>query len=225
MEKETLLTGLKNVLGEPTAEGYLGDTGVSIRTLDAYIEALLPTITSDEIANESFYASQAAVIKAMGGQMRNEQSKFIKSYKPSGNQPSHKPSVETPPENRGNDDLLKRIEALENEREQGRKQAFVNNLITEVQKKSDLLKVSNKNLWNDAVKMVEYKDGMSLEETIESAKKIYENKLKEYFGDGSIPYGGMGGNGNTTVSVEAAKSNREAFKKRMQAQGRLPKNE
>ena len=30
MEKETLLTGLKKVLGEPTAEGYIGDTGVSV---------------------------------------------------------------------------------------------------------------------------------------------------------------------------------------------------
>ena len=118
--------------------------------------------------------------------------------------------------------MMKRIEALEKEREQERKKAHVDGLIAEIQKKSDSLKVSHKNLWNDAVKMVEYKDGVSVENAIESAKKIYESKLKEYFGEGAVPYGGHG-NGGTSMSTEAAKLNREAFKKRMQAQGRLPK--
>lgn len=215
MEKETLLTGLKKVLGEPTAEGYIGDTGVSVRTLDAYAEALMPTITEESL-NDDFYSRHASVVKKMGGQMRHEKSEFIKTYKPDdhGGQPKETSDV--------NAEMMKRIEALEKEREQERKKAHVDGLIAEIQKKSDSLKVSHKNLWNDAVKMVEYKDGVSVENAIESAKKIYESKLKEYFGEGAVPYGGHG-NGGTTMSTEAAKLNREAFKKRMQAQGRLPK--
>lgn len=80
MEKETLLTGLKKVLGEPTAEGYIGDTGVSVRTLDAYAEALMPTITEESL-NDDFYSRHASVVKKMGGQMRHEKSEFIKTFK------------------------------------------------------------------------------------------------------------------------------------------------
>ena len=40
MEKETLLTGFKKELGEPAANGYLGDTGVTMRTLEKYAEAI-----------------------------------------------------------------------------------------------------------------------------------------------------------------------------------------
>ena len=61
MDKETLLTGFKKELGEPAANGYLGDTGVKMRTLDKYVDALLPTITSDDMVDESFFKSQASV--------------------------------------------------------------------------------------------------------------------------------------------------------------------
>lgn len=190
MDKETLLTGFKKVLGEPQANGYIGDTGVTMRTLDKYVDAILPTITADDMVTEQFYQNQAAVVKAMGGQMRFEQAEFVKNYRPQPVNPNTPPAKPEPkPGENGNEDLLKRLEKLENERENDRKNFAVKEMRSEVLRKSGELKVSNKNLWEDAVKMVEYTDGMDAAAMEAKAKELYESKLKSYFGDGASPYG------------------------------------
>lgn len=190
MDKETLLTGFKKVLGEPQANGYIGDTGVTMRTLDKYVDAILPTITADDMVTEQFYQNQAAVVKAMGGQMRFEQADFVKNYKPQQVNPNTPPAApESKPGENGNEDLLKRLEKLEEERENDRKNFAVKEMRSEVLRKSGELKVSNKNLWEDAVKMVEYTDGMDAAAMETKAKELYESKLKSYFGDGASPYG------------------------------------
>ena len=190
MEKETLLTGFKNVLGEPAANGYLGDTGVTMRTLDKYVDALLPTITSDDMVNDNFYQSQAAVIKAMGGQMRFEQAEFVKNYRPQGNVPPTTPTpTTTPAGENGDKELLERLENLEKQIKDGQKTSAIQEMRSEVLRKSGELKVSNKNLWEDAVKMVDYTDGMDAAAMETKAKELYESKLKSYFGDGASPYG------------------------------------
>ena len=197
MDKETLLTGFKKVLGEPQANGYIGDTGVTMRTLDKYVDAILPTITADDMVTEQFYQNQAAVVKAMGGQMRFEQADFVKNYKPKPTTPPEPPvEIKQKPGENGNEDLLKRLEKLENERENDRKSFAVKEMRSEVLRKSGELKVSNKNLWEDSVRMVEYKEGMDSTAMEEKAKELYESKLKSYFGDSASPY-----NGGTSSNV------------------------
>lgn len=223
MEKETLLTGLKNVLGEPGTNGYFGDTGVTTRTLDAYLDALLPTITSDKMVDDSFYQSQANVIKAMGGQMRFEQAEFARNYKPKGGEPQLlTPPVSPQAGDNGNGDLLKRLETIERERELEKKNSFEKGLRETILKRSTDLKVSNKKLWEDSVKMVEYKEGMDASSLEAKAKELYESKLKAYLGDGAVPYGGSR---MQQIDPEGAKEKREAFKAKMRAQGKLPKAE
>ena len=197
MEKETLLTGIKKELGEPRQDGYIGDTGVHTRTLDAYVDTLLqvPGIKEAESVEDSFYAAHATAVKAMGGQMRFEQAEFIKK---------HKPKKQDNTDNQGGDDkekdgeneLLRRIEALENERENERKNSAVKAMRSKVSKKSEELKISNKSLWEDMVNAVEYTEGMTEKEMEGKAKELYEAKLKSYFGDGVEPYGGNPGGGS-----------------------------
>ena len=193
MEKETLLAGLKKELGEPAANGYLGDTGVTIRTLEKYAEALLPTISSDDVANDGFYKAHAEVVKAMGGQMRFEQAEFVKSYKPNknhdtGNPPNHN-------EDELYDDFKRRLDALEKEREDDRKTFAIEKMRSELLSKSVEFNVSNKPLWDDVVRQIAYVDGMDAKAMEAKAKDDYECKLKSYFGDGVSPYGGDGGFG------------------------------
>lgn len=191
MEKETLLTGFKNVLGEPGANGYFGDTGVTTRTLDAYVDALLPTITSDEIVNDAFYQSQANVIKAMGGQMRFEHAEFVKNYKPKGGEPPVDPPQPNPnPVDHGNEDLLKRLEAIEKERELEKKTSFEKSLRGKVIQKAGELNVYNKALWEDVANLVPITEGMDIAKLEEETKRLYESKLKAYNGEGAVPYGG-----------------------------------
>lgn len=221
MEKETLLTGFKNLLGEPGANGYFGDTGVTARTLDAYVDALLPTIASDDAVNDSFYQSQLGVIKAMGGQMRYEQSEFVKNYKPKEGEPPVPSSQPNPtPVDHGNDDLLKRLEAIEKEREQFKKTSFEKSLREKVINKAGSLNVSNKALWEDVAGMIPITDGMDESKLEEETKRLYESKLKAYNGDGAIPYRGVGGGGGSDSSSKALD---EFFAKKAQ-EGKFPSN-
>lgn len=186
------MTGFKKELGEPSANGYLGDTGVTTRTLDKYVDALLPTIATDDSVNEQFFKSHAEVVRAMGGQMRFEQAEFVRNYKPKPGTVPPEPPVELKPKpgEPGNDDVLKRLEALEKEREIERKNFVVREMRSRVSNKSGELRVTNKNLWEDSVRMVEYEDGMDDTAMEAKAKGLYESKLKAYMGEGASPYGG-----------------------------------
>ena len=212
------MTGFKAVLGEPAANGYIGDTGVTMRTLEKYVDAILPDITSDEMANEQFYQRQSEVVKAMGGQMRFEKADFVKNFKPGEDK-------RVPPAgDNDNKELIERLERLENERKEEKMQMAVKGLRLDAKGKSEELDITNKALWNDAVDMVGFKDGMGLDDMVDAAKTIYEKKLKDYFGSGASPYGGMAGAGAPTVSEAEANAKRKAFRKRMQSQGKLPKS-
>lgn len=221
MEKETLLTGLKKMLGEPGANGYFGDTGVTARTLDAYVDALLPTISSDDTVNDLFYQSHANVVKAMGGQMRHEQAEFVKNYKPQGGgNGSDAASQNQPPANSGGDDLLKRLEAIEKERELERKTSIEKSLRERVINKASGLNVSNKALWEDVANLVPITEDMDESKLEEETKRLYESKLRAYSGDGATPYRGAGGSGG---SENTSKALDDFFAKKAQ-EGKFPSN-
>lgn len=79
MDKETLLSKFKPSIGEPDANTQMyGDTGLSVRTLDTYLEAILPGITDDAIVTDDYVNTHVKILKSMGGQMRHEQSEFVK---------------------------------------------------------------------------------------------------------------------------------------------------
>lgn len=226
MEKETLLTGFNERLGNPDANGMYDQVGVSQRTLETYVDGLIPTITDDSEVNDTFWERHISFIKAVGGQMRHEKAEFAKNYKP---KPSPAPSsTKTPPVPSATEGgelaaLIKRLETLENERKEEKSAQTVKELRKRAKDHSETLGVSNKALWRDAVDQADCKEGTSLDDLTKAAKHIYERKLKEYFGEGAVPYGDMGNGGAGGANEEAAKTKREAFKKRMQSQGRLPR--
>ena len=193
MEKETLLTGFNERLGNPDANGMYADAGVSSRTLDAYIDGVLPTITDDSEVNDTFWERHINFIKAIGGQMRHEKAEFAKNYKPTVTPPAPPAPPVPPAGDTGNDDLIKRLEKLEKEREDERKAFAVEKMRSETLKKAEDLNVSNRNLWADAVQLVKYSDGMDTVKMEAEAKKLYESKLKAYFGEGASPYGNSSG--------------------------------
>lgn len=222
MEKETLLTGFNERLGNPDAQGMYAEAGVSSRTLDAYIDGVLPTISDDSEVNDAFWERHINFIKAVGGQMRHEKAEFAKNYKPDVPPVTDPPAKTDPappaPGDKGElQKLLERMEEMENERKEEKKQIVAKGLRMEAKAKADAMNVSNKALWNDAVDQTECKDGMDAEAVTQAAKALYERKLKEYFGEGATPYGSNAGGGG--------KSGKEldAFFDRKRAEGKFPK--
>ncbi|MEA4949263.1 MAG: hypothetical protein VB068_06375 [Petrimonas sp.] len=208
MEIEKILSEIKTKVGQ---------TSLSDKTLTDYINGNLPTEGIEP--DEAYFDKHSGILKSLSGNfshdVANQVNEFKKNYKP-------QPDKKDEPDKTDNE-LLKRLEKLEEEREKEKKAFAVNSLRSEVKSKAGELKVANKALWNDVAETITVKDDVTSETLLAEVKKTYEKKLKDYTGEGASPYDG--GKRATQVSSEEAKDKREAFKKKMQAQGRLPKEE
>lgn len=80
MTKEELLSALSAHVGEPNESGIFPDFGISVRTLDCYVENIA-SVAPDDL-NDDFIAAQIAILKSIGGQLRKEKADFAKSYQP-----------------------------------------------------------------------------------------------------------------------------------------------
>lgn len=211
MEKETLLSTLTEKLGE---------TPLSQRTIGAYVDNNLPAEGTEP--DDAYWERHTAILKSMGGNYRADLAAGIEDFKR-----TYKPqSPTTDPANKGGDpDLLKRIEQLEQQNALNAKNASANALRSEVTAKGKSLKVANEAIWADAVAAVQVGDKDTAEDVTANAKRIYEQKLRRYMGEGTEPYGSSSRQGASKEAEEAAKSKREALKKKMQLRGRLPKSE
>lgn len=211
MEKETLLSTLTEKLGE---------TPLSQRTIGAYVDNNLPAEGTEP--DDAYWERHTAILKSMGGNYRADLAAGIEDFKR-----TYKPqSPTTDHANKGGDpDLLKRIEQLEQQNALNAKNASANALRSEVTAKGKSLKVANEAIWADAVAAVQVGDKDTAEDVTANAKRIYEQKLRRYMGEGTEPYGSSSRQGASKEAEEAAKSKREALKKKMQLRGRLPKSE
>jgi hypothetical protein len=211
MDKEQILSEIKTRVGQ---------ISLSDRTLTDYISAHLPEGEPDD----AYYTKHVEFLKSLNGNyshdVANEVNEFKKNYKP---QPVEPKKEETLP--KGDDELLKRLEALEKAYQEEKRANAINSIRAEVKGKATELKVANKAIWNDVVETIQVKDETTSEDLLAEVKKTYERKLKEYTGEGASPYGGSQRSGAPTISAEDAKAKVEAFKEKQRARGKLPKKD
>lgn len=216
MEKEQILSTLNERL---EAEGI--KTNAFQRTFSNYIDEYLPEEGSEP--DEAYWNKHLKVLRSISGQFSHDVAAQVEEFKK-----NYKPQT-IPPANKGGkdekSDLEKRLEQLENAQKESARKASANAVRSEVSAKAKSLKVANEAIWEDAVKAVEIGENESADEVTAKAKKIYESKLRRYMGEGAAPYGSSGRQGANKVAEEEAKEKRDAFKKRMQKRGILPKKE
>lgn len=211
MEKEKILSTLTEKVGE---------TSFSQQTLEAYVD--LNPLAEGAEPDDAYWNKAVAFISKMQGQynadVANQVNSFKKNYKP-----------EAKPEDKGEkgekSDLEKRLEQLETAQKESARKASEKALRSEVSAKGKSLKVANEAIWEDAVKAVEIGEKDSADDVTAKAKKEYERLLKRYHGEGAAPYGSSSRQGASKEAEEAAKAKRDAFKKKMQLRGKLPKPE
>lgn len=211
MEKEEILSTLTEKLGK---------TSFSQKTLDTYVEKHLPTEGAEP--DDAYWTTHIEFLRSLEGQYNHDVANAVKEAKK-----NFARTDDTDKDNQMNTnakkELTNRIESLEKTLADEKKKSLMDALRKSVSGKGSELKVSNKALWDDAVNMVNMTEGMDEDGLLEEAKKVYESKLKSYIGEGATPYGGEQHGGSSTVDEDAAKAKRDAFKKRMIAQGKLPK--
>lgn len=207
MEKEQILSTLNEQLGK---------TSLSTRTINDYVDGNLPADGGD-----FDFEKHVKILKSLGGNLSADVAAAVNDFKK-----NYKVENPTPePKKDDNSDLLKRIEQLEQLNANNAKNASMATLRNEASAKGKSLKVANEAIWADAVKAVEIGENDSVDDVIANAKKVYEKQLRRYMGEGVAPYGNSGRQGASKEAEEAAKNKRDAMKKKMQARGRLPKNE
>lgn len=194
MEKELLISKLKE---------KVGTTNVSDVTIGAYVDAILPTITSDEIVNDAFLDAHANVIKVTGGQISHDASIEINRYKeehPVQKDQGGKGGEETPA---GLETVMAKLDEIQKENQTLKER--IDNSETEMQREELKKKVIEgmkakgandayvlKNVMRDA----EIDTKKEVKDLIDSYLDLYDKEYKEARGDGDAPRRSRGTGGD-----------------------------
>lgn len=210
MKKEELLNGLKNAIGDPDADGNYGETGLSLRTIESYVDnVLVPQFGEEEKVADDFYKNQAGFLKTVGGQLRHEKAEFAKNYKPAlgnaggggGNSGEGGKEGElaamTKKVNelvKSNKDLADRLNASETSKVQN-----------ELRKKIEAgMKAKNADdgyVLKNVLKGETFDTNKSVDELVEKYLKKYDTELAEARGNGGVPRAnGNGGDGGGSAA-------------------------
>lgn len=210
MEKEKILSTLTEKLGK---------TQLSGRTLDTYISNNLPAEGVEP--DDAYFNKHVTFLQSLQGQFSHDVSAqvedFKKNYKPT------EPVIEEKDESNSElKKLLDRIAALETANAESEKKLEVGKMKSKVLGKADELNVANyKNEWEDAVNSTDLSDCDTEDKALDKVKKEFERIVKRYHGNGAQPYGRSA---SPQQSEGEAKKKREAYMKRLQDNGFIPKD-
>ena len=191
MEKEQLLSELKT---------KLGTTSLSERTLSEYVGNVLPTITSDEQVNDTFYAAHVGILKSIEGQLNKDVADRVKTAKSEWekNHPSPNPNPNpnpTDPKNEPNkklEEMKSMIAAMQQKLEAADKAKLSSDMMASVKSA-----MKAKGATDEAVMLYTFKGEnidttKSVEELTESYLKTYDANYRTLRGDGASPRNGDG---------------------------------
>ena len=188
MEKETLLTGFKSIIGDPDERGDYKDLGITSKTLDAYLTALSAT-TGDEVA-ENFYQSHAEVLKSMGGQLRHEKADFVKNYKPKATQPNEGDDVKPEPDTRIETQIAELIAENKKLRERFEEAEAANaqkQMLRKVREEMRRQHADDEYVLSKTLTGVTFDLEKSVEDNATELLKNYDKELSACRGDGATP--------------------------------------
>lgn len=191
MEKEQLLSELKT---------KLGTTSLSERTLSEYVGNVLPTITSDEQVNDTFYAAHVGILKSIEGQLNKDVADRVKTAKGEWekNHPTPTPNPNpnpTDPKNELNkelEEMKSTIAAMQQKLEAADKAKLSSDMMASVKSA-----MKAKGATDEAVMLYTFKGEnidttKSVEELTESYLKTYDANYRTLRGDGASPRNGDG---------------------------------
>lgn len=191
MEKEQLLSEIKS---------KLGTTSLSERTLSEYVANILPTITSDEQVNDTFYAAHTAILKSLEGQLNKDVADRVKvaqsEWEKNRQTPTPNPNPNpTDPKNEPNSilqEMQAAITSMQKKLEEAEKAKVSENLLASVKSA-----MKAKGATDEAVMMFTFKGEnidttKSVDELTESYLKTYDANYKTLRGDGASPRNGDG---------------------------------
>lgn len=211
MDKEQILSAINEKLGK---------TSLSSRTIDTYVSAHLPAEGTEP--DEAYYNGIVGFLNTLNGQYSHDVAEFKKTFKPDKNvEDNHD-------DNTGNNDrisqLEKQIADLIASRERETAANSERDLRDKIRGKAKELKISAyAHLWDDIANELDLSDCKTEDEALTKVKQKFEGKVKSYYGDSAKPYGKT--STNPKHSEDEQKRRREAYRKQLEAEGKIPHRE
>lgn len=199
MDKETLLTEFGTRLGETDSEGNYTQSGISARTLDTYVEQILPTV--GEEVDDNFYTTHVAILNTMGGQMRKQIADAIKAAQKQ--QPKPEQPTKTDSQSGSEDNELKELTATvksltERLNAQEKAQKVAENL-TQLKALLKEQGATDEYVLRNTLRGYTLPEGKEPKDVVEDVLKAYDNEMRECRGDGAAPRTGNGGGTSQTA--------------------------
>ena len=187
----------KELVARLTAKGE--KLNLSQRSINEQIEALLPLIANDEMELADFVDKVLPIFKTADANVRNDVSQGIRDYKnenPKDTQPTTtQPQTTTTTQN---DDLLKRIEVLEQQRQAQERELKVKGIKSELTNKLKELGVKSDKWLESLIANITINDDFNVEEKAKGYLELYNTMQSEI--DVNITPAEAGGGKQTYIS-------------------------
>jgi len=196
MEKEELLTKVQSAIGKPDAEGNYGEVGISGRTLDAYLDGILPTL-GEEVTDE-LIGAHANILKSMGGQMRHEKAEFVKNYKPK-QQPMEKTEDGSAEEIKQlHKQMTELMERLNRQDTVAKQERLKESVLAGMRAKN----ATDEYVLKNCLKGVELDSGKNESDLVDECLKLYDAEYKACRGGNDAPRLGNNGGGGANSDID-----------------------
>lgn len=181
MKKEELLTKIQKAIGEPDTNGDYVNVGISKRTLDAYVDAVLPSLGED--VSDKVIDLHVDIIKAMGGQLRHEKAEFAKNYKPTV-EPKKEPQEpkKEPTELKNGSEVEKLLEQLnelktrfDNQEKSSKQERLREKVIAGMKGKN----ATDEYVLKTCMKNVQLDDSKTVDDLVDECLGLYDAEYKE----------------------------------------------
>lgn len=169
----------KELVARLTAKGE--KLNLSQRSINEQIEALLPLIANDEMELADFVDKVLPIFKTADANVRNDVSQGIRDYK-NENPKDTQPTItqpQTPTTTTQNDDLLKRIEVLEQQRREQELEIKVKGIKSELTNKLKELGVKSDKWLESLIANITINDDFNVEEKAQGYLELYNSMQSE----------------------------------------------
>lgn len=172
-----------------TLMGKVGKTSLSERTINDYIEKMMP---KEGDPDDAWFGIHTDILKSLGGNfsadVANQVNEFKKNYKP---EPAPNPNPDPNPNPQPNaefEELKQQMSALMEQMKGVRTKNFQDSIRNSALSKADELS-ANKGLWTMAVNQTAVDENVTEDAFLAIVKQNYEAMNKSVFGNNATPYG------------------------------------
>ena len=196
--------------------------GLSEKAFDGVASVLVKTVTNEDEIDGVVKADETKMLikafQADADKARTERAQLqaeFEKYKQE--HPGAEPPQNDPPKpGDATEELLKRIEALEQEKEDRDKQTKRDAIVSAVRSKMKASGSDNDNILDLVLAKAEFKDGDKAEAIAENLKTEYDSTFTKFYGDGPMPRH----HGNKVPEYTGKED--DDFVERLRKSGKLP---